>query len=287
MSDATSTSDTPLVSGDRDWLGLTFGERMRQLELEGYLVWPGLLDAAHVARLKAETAKLETRAVDYSPRQRGCPAVQFQGGAITGLIAHPPLTSFLEQLFGDRLILMSYDYARSEPGHPGVSFHTDGQPYGSAIFGAKHTCPVMIRVLYYLDDLTSEVSPFRVLPRSHLSLHSDANPYLRYEDHPEQVMVTAKAGSAVLINYKVFHGNYPNRGNRSREMLALAYRPAWAGPLAEVEPWDQAEVARLPAKVRPYLGDRNLREADIDVGNKPPNMPREAPGIDPSRWSRS
>ena len=281
---ASESTTTPILD-DCDWSRLTFGERVKQLELEGYLVLPGLLTADHVARLKQETAQLPTRGVDYSTHQRGCPGVQFHGGAITELIANPPAVEFLEQVFGDDLILMSYDYVRSEPGHPGVSFHTDGQPYGSTIFGAKHTCPVMVRVLYYLDDLTPEVSPFRVIPRSHLSMHSDGNPYHRYEGHPEEVMVTAKAGSAVLINYKVFHGNYPNRGDRAREMLALAYRPAWAGPLAEVEDWDRDEVAKQPPGVRKYLGDRNMRRVDIDVGNKPANMRYEAPGIDPSRWS--
>ena len=128
---------------------------------------------------------------------------------------------------------MSYGYARSEPGHPGISLHTDGQPYGSAIFGYEGSVPAMVRVLYYLDDLTTEVSPFRVVPRSHLSLHADGNPYKRYESHPEEVMVPAKAGSAVLINHKVFHGNFPNIGDRARRMLAIAYRPAWAGPIKE------------------------------------------------------
>lgn len=272
------------VLDDRDWSKLGFGEQLRQLELEGYLVIPDLLSAGQLARLKAETERLETRAVDYSPRQRGCPAVQFCGGAITELIAHPRTAEFLRKVFGDDLVLMSYDYARSEPGHPGVSFHTDGQPYGSAIFGAKHTCPVMIRVLYYLDDLTPEVSPFRVIPRSHLSLHAEGNPYNRYDGHPEQVMVTAKAGSAVFLNYKVFHGNFPNRGDRSREMLAVAFRPAWAGPLAEVEDWDWDEVAKLPAAVQKLMGDRNQKRADIDVGNKPANMRIEAPALNPSRW---
>ncbi len=271
---------------DRDWSTLTFGEQLRQLELEGYLVIPDLVPPAHITRLKAETAQLETRAVDYSPHQKGCPNVTFHGGAISELIAHPRTVEFLGKVFGDELVLMSYDYARSEPGHPGVSFHTDGQPYGSAIFGAKHTCPVMIRVLYYLDDLTPEVSPFRVIPRSHLSLHVEGNPYNRYDGHPEQVMVTAKAGSAVFLNYKAFHGNFPNRGDRAREMLALAYRPAWAGPLAEVEDWDRAEVAKLPPSVQKLMGDRNQRRVDIDVGNKPASMRTEAPALDPGRWDR-
>ena len=238
---------TPILD-DRDWSLLAFGERVMQLEMEGYVVLPGLLTGDQVAQLKHQTAQLPTRAVDYSPHQRGCPGVQFHGGAVTELIANPPAVEFLEKVFGDDLILMSYDYARSEPGHPGVSFHTDGQPYGSTIFGAKHTCPVMVRVLYYLDDLTPEVSPFRVIPRSHLSMHSDGNPYHRYGGHPEEVMVTAKTGSAVLINYKVFHGNYPNRGDRAREMLALAYRPAWPDRWPR---WKTGTATRWPSSRRP------------------------------------
>ena len=213
---------------DRDWSVLTLGERIRQLEVEGYLVLPDLLTSDHVAQLKEETAKLDTKPVDYSVHQRVRPHVQFVGGRITGLISNPPLIAFLRELFGDEIIMMTYSYARSEPGHPGISLHADGQPYGSEIFGFEGSCPWLVRVLYYLDDLTPEVSPFRAVPHSHLSMHADGNPYLRYQSHPEEVMVPVKAGSAVLINHRVFHGNFPNTGTRPREMLAIAYRPGWA-----------------------------------------------------------
>jgi ectoine hydroxylase-related dioxygenase (phytanoyl-CoA dioxygenase family) len=271
---------------DRDWSQLTLGERIRQIEVEGYVVLPDLLTAAQVAGLKAETARLETRAVDYSVHQQVRPAVQFMGGAITELIANPPTIAFLRELFGDEIVLMSYAYARSEPGHPGISLHADGQPYGSTIFGYEGSCPWLVRVLYYLDDLTPEVSPFRVVPHSHLSMHPDANPYKRYEAHPEEVMVPVTAGSAVLINHRVFHGNFPNTGSRARELLAIAYRPGWAGPVAEVMPWDPADLARLPEAVRPLFVDRNTRHWDFGGGNKPANMARVAPGMNPSRWER-
>jgi hypothetical protein len=271
---------------DRDWSKLTVGERIRQIEVEGYVVLPDLLAPDHIARLKSETSKFETIAADYSIHQRYRPHSEFTGGAITELAAHPPTLAFLRELFGDEIVLMTHSYARSEPGHPGISLHADGQPYGSEIFGFEGSCPWIVRVLYYLDDLTPEVSPFRVVPHSHLSMHADANPYERYERHPEEVMVPVRAGSAVLINHRVFHGNYPNTGDRAREMLAIAYRPGWAGPVAEVPPWDPEQLAKLPPAVRAVFGDRNSRRWNFFGGNKPANMKSEAPGLDPSRWAR-
>jgi len=269
----------------RDWSALTYPQQVQQLETEGYLVLPDLLTADQLSALKKETASLETTGVDYSENQRTARDVQFSGAAITDLIGHVPTIRFLERILGDQLVMMTYAYARSEPGHPGISLHTDGQPYGSTIFGYEGSCPVLIRVLYYLDDLTPEVSPFRVVPRSHLCLHADANPYLRYECHPDEVMVTLKAGSAVLIHHGVFHGNFPNVGTRSREMLAIAYRPAWAGPVSDVHEWEADALDRLAPEIRALLGSRNQRRGDLDGKNKPANMPREAPGMDPNRWS--
>jgi len=271
---------------DRDWSLLTLCERIRMVEVEGYLVLPDLLSAAQVANLKLETARFDTKPTDYSIYQQVRPNVQFLGGEVSRLAAHPPTMAFLRDLMGDELIMMSYHYARSEPGHPGISLHADGQPYGSEIFGYEGSCPWLVRVLYYLDDLTPDVSPFRVVPRSHLSMHPDGNPYRRYESHPEEVMVPAKAGSAVLINHRVFHGNFPNTGTRARELLAIGYRPGWAGPIQPVEPWDATEVAKLPTDVQTVFGDRSQRQWDFGGGNKPANMKREAPGMNPSRWDR-
>ena len=259
---------------DTDWSALTLGQRIQHLEVEGYVVLPDLLDSEHVERLRAETARMETVPRDYSIHQRGRPSVQFWGGPITELIAHPPAIAFLKALFGDEIIMMSYGYDRSEPGHTGISLHSDGQPWGSRIFGYNMSCPRLVRVLYYLEDLTPEVSPFKVVPRSHLSFHNDGNPYLRYEEHPEQVMVTCKAGSAALINQNVFHGNHPNVGAYAREMLAIAYRPAWVGPgNAPIRPSGHA-CGRT--------GRSGHRLPRPGCGPHAPGPPRSPPGDGPS-----
>ena len=269
---------------DRDWTKLTFGEQVKMLEVEGYLVLPGVISESKIKALQGQLRDVRTKGTDYSERQRNSSDIAFLGGEITNLIANPPTTSFLERLFGDDLVLMSYVYARSEPGHPGMALHTDGQPWGSEIFGYEGSCPVLVRVLNYLEDLTLDVSPFRVIPKSHLSLHSEGNPYLRYESHPDEVKVPLKAGSAVLLNHKTFHGNYPNTGDYTRELLAIAYRPQWGGPIKEVENFPKEQVEQLPDNIKVFFKDKNSRKGDFFGGNKPKGMKSEAPGINVNRW---
>ena len=280
--DGLATARRPQV----DWASLTVGDRIRHLELEGYLLWPGLIEETQLTLLRSECDRLETFGVDYSEHQRGARALEYRADleAIARLIAHPPMIAFLRELFGDEVICTSYRYGLSEPGHPGIAIHTDAQPYGSEIFGAQSSAPVLVRVLYYLDELTPERAPFKVVPRSHLSLHADGNPYRRYLSHPDEVMVTCPAGSAAIINQKVFHGNFPNHSDANRRMLAIAYRPAWAGPIAEIEDRDPEQVARMPPEVRALLTSLNTRKIEYDLPNRPDHMARNASGISPERW---
>ena len=230
-------------------------------------------------------ARLSTTAVDYSEFQRGHPSVHWTDSPVSNsLVANTEVVEFLQSLFGDELVCTDVDYAVSQPGHPGIAIHTDSQPYGSKIFGMQASSPCLVRVLYYLDELTAERSPFKVIPRSHLSLHMDAIPYNRYLSHDDEVMVTCAAGSAVILNQKVFHGNYPNYSDSPRRMLAIAYRPAWAGPIAEVEEHDPAKVAKLSAEVRPFFGSPNTKRINYEVPNRPDDMGRSAAGISPNRW---
>ena len=96
-------------------------------------------------------------------------------------------------------------------------------------------------------------------------------------------MVTCSAGAAVIINQKVFHGNFPNYSDSDRRMLAIGYRPAWAGPIADVPDYPAEKVARLPEDVRPLFRSLNTRNVDFDVPNRSDDMPRTAPGISPVR----
>ena len=288
--DTRNTNERNAIAGARrpevDWRTLTTAERIRYLELEGYLVLPDLLEPEQIVAAGAELAALPLTATDYSSHKK-------TAGDLLGrdlpqtleTIALPSTVAFLERLFGDDVVFTSIDYQLCEPGHPGIVLHTDAQPYGSRLLGNRVPSPVLMRVLYYLDELTPECSPFKVMPRSHLSLHADANPYHRFLRHEEEVMVTCSAGSAVVINQRVFHGNFPNFSDRDRRLLAIGYRPAWAGPLTAADPWDEQMLATLPATVRPFFRDPNTRRIDFDVTNRPDDLDRSGAGIAPSRWN--
>lgn len=272
-----------------DWSSLTRAEQIRFIELEGYVVLPDLLSTEVLGKIREELRRLPMRCADYSPHQQGSENVQWTDSpTATDVIAHAPMIEFLKDLFGDEMICTSCGYGCSEPGHPGVAIHTDAQPYGSKIFGLQSSSPILARALYYLDDQTPDCSPFKVIPRSHLSMHIHGNPYNRFLSHTEEMMVCCKAGSAAVINQNVFHGNFPNHSDRDRRLLAIAYRPSWAGPISDVEEdWDPEKVATLPEHIKPFFRSLNTRSIDFDVPNRPDGMARDASGIGPSRWETS
>ena len=117
---------------DSHWYGLTRAQKIRSIELEGFVVIPDLLSEELMEEIRRETSRVTTRPTDYSDHQRSRPNLQWTDSPrATSVIALPATVEFLEELFGDELICTSCTYAESRPGHPGIAIHTDSQPYGS------------------------------------------------------------------------------------------------------------------------------------------------------------
>lgn len=270
---------------ETDFSAMTRPEQIRHLEVEGYVVFPRILPPDFIARLKSELAAADMGHTSYSVNQtRSTTQPQWLSRAAAELIGHPPMADFLTELMGPEIVFTRGFFQRTLPGSPGISMHTDGQPHGSNLFGYEGSCPRLLRVLYYLDELTPARAPFRLIPRSHLSFHADASPYVRYKSHPEEITLVVPAGSAVVVPSLLFHGSHPNRDTQPRELVQLGYRPAWAGPLQPVEEWDPALVAAAPEIAKPFLKSLNTTGFAWEQPHKPAGMASEVPGINPSRW---
>jgi ectoine hydroxylase-related dioxygenase (phytanoyl-CoA dioxygenase family) len=283
---ATSPEEVGFMNIDEtDFSAMSRPEQIRHLEVEGYLVMPSLLDANTIAQIKGELADAEMSHTSYSVSQtRAVTQPQWTSPAVAELIGFPPLVDFLRDLMGPDIVFTRGFFQRTLPGSPGISMHTDGQPHGSNLFGYEGSCPRLLRVLFYLDDLSEQRAPFRLIPRSHLSFHAEASPYERYTSHPEEITLVVPGGSAVLIPSLLLHGSHPNKDTQPRELLQFGYRPAWAGPIQPVEEWDPTLVATAPAAARPFLTSLNTTGQAWEQEHKPAGMKSDAPGINPSRW---
>ena len=273
---------------NKDFKSFSRSEQIRHLEVEGYLVVPNALNEQQINDVKVGMSDAEMLHTDYSTQQtRSVKQPQWHSRAVAELIGNSVVIDFLNDLMGSEIVFTRGFYQKSLPGCPGISLHTDGQPHGSNLFGYEGSCPRLLRVLYYLDDLTPERAPFRLIPRSHISFHADASPYARYKWHPEEISIVVQAGSAVIVPSMIIHGSHPNLDENSRELLQFGYRPAWAGPIKNVEEWDENLVSNAPKSAKPFLRSLNTTGFKWEQEHKPKGMKTEAPGINPSRWDNN
>lgn len=287
LSSTTSPKDEiPFMNvDDTDFMSMSRPEQIRFLEVEGYVAFPRILSDDTIATVKSELAEIEMYHTSYSESQtRSELQPQWHSRAVAELIGFPPMIDFLTDVLGPDIVFTRGFFQRTLPSSPGISIHTDGQPHGSDLFGWEGSCPRLLRVLYYFDDLTEERAPFRLIPRSHLSFHAEASPYVRYKWHPEEITLLVPSGTAVVVPSLLLHGSHRNNDSRPRELVQLGYRPAWAGPIQPVDEWDPKLVATAPDIAKPFLQSLNTTGAEWTQPHKPTGMGTEAPGINPSRW---
>jgi hypothetical protein len=260
----------------------TVNLQVKELEVEGYVLLPGLLSDSQVARLHDELRDIPMREASYCPLPIwSAMQPQWHSRAFAELIGHPPAIGFLQTALGPDILFVHGHLVRSLPGTSAKPLTTHYKPYGASSPGWRDSSPVMLRVQYYLDDAPAETSAFRLIPRSNLALHADGNPYRQYATHPSELTVPATAGDAIVFNPRAFHGATANTSENTREMLEFLYRPEWAKPLHPLAEWDPALVAEAPQQARPYLRSVNSGDAQASAAalrNDP------GPGLDAERW---
>jgi Phytanoyl-CoA dioxygenase (PhyH) len=279
-------SHAPIASPIRDQcLAMGNGARIRQLETEGFVIIGGALSPQRIAALKAELASLPMRPSFYTD----APAFSTRPPHVHGpegaaLIGNPPVLDFMRVLLGDELVFMHSFYILSHPGSPPLELHTDYQPFGSTYSQWLESCPVRIRVLYYLDDTRDDRAALRIVPRSHINLHSDAQPYRRYRAHPHEVLIPLQAGDAFVFSTKLFHGVGPNTTQETRGMIEIDYRPLWSRPYGPVPDWTAEELRHVPRELLPMVSHRNRSDFAWEFDVKRQAVDRDAPGLSPHRW---
>ena len=236
---------------------------------QGYLVVPDVLDAATLAAIRVELARVldGARAVTThtdrydlepghrpdDPRVRRIKQPHRFYPVFTELMRHPRLVAVLNALLGPGVRLHGSKINLKSPryGSP-VEWHQDWAFY-------PHTNDDLLAVGVMLDDCASDNGPLLVVPRSHrgpiFNHHTGdhhANGYFCGAIDPAAIQdeiaravpLTGRAGSMSFHHVRLLHGSAQNVSDRPRALLLYEYAAADAWPLMGVK--DLAEFdARL------------------------------------------
>jgi hypothetical protein len=198
----------------------------RLLDGQGYVKLEGLVGAARLASLVARLTALYEAEGDQAggefrqePGARRLANLVDKGEVFVASFLDPVVIAHVSHVLGPRFKLSSLN-ARSANPHSGEAqpLHVDAGAVPDAL--GYWVC----NSLWMLDDFTPENGSLRVVPGSH---RKGQRPQDVLEDplaqHPDEVLVTGRAGDVVVMNSHLWHGGTANRTDRRRLALHAFY----------------------------------------------------------------
>jgi len=155
------------------------------------------------------------------------------------LLDHPPVLTRMKAILGNCVQLHSATARVTEPGTPDQSWHRDGPwpvdpdstPYGSI--------PGQINCGYYLDQLTMENGPIAIVPGSQRAPFKPPEGFPRF---PDEKLILAQPGQAVIFNGWLYHRGVANKSNNRRRACLMCYQNAW---MKSREPFNGPRVTQI------------------------------------------
>ncbi len=221
-----------------------------QLDRLGYAILPDVIDDHWLARLRtAFEAAEEEPSVETGEKQSGTrhPKDLIRKDPVfDGVYTHPRLLAAAHHILRRAFRVSTLAGRDPLPGYGQQGLHTDW------MFRAPHEPNYAVTALWLLDDFTATNGATRLIPSSHL--WDRPLPKTMQQptvNHPEQKIVTAKAGSVLVFNGHLYHSGTRNDSRLSRRVLQLTFIAREAARFPE-PPENLPE--RLAPAVRYLLG---------------------------------
>jgi hypothetical protein len=261
---------------------MTTTHHATELDELGYTLLPSWVPDDLLAELRATVAQLYERegndAGSEFRQEPGCLRLANlvdKGTVFQRVIAAPALLALVEHVIGPDFKLSSLNCRTALPGCAPQPLHADMG--GVADERGNWVC----NVLWMLDAYTPDNGPVRVVPGSHLWRRLPATdlPDLR-ASHPAEKLVTAPAGSVVVMNAHAWHGGVDNRTQGHRTALHAFYcrsdKPQQQYQKQLLRPEVQAS---LSPEIRRLLALDDPRNDELAKSNAPrsgflPDRPR-------------
>ena len=235
--------------------------RIEQYEFDrvGYLVIPNLLSPEAVSQLANAIDQLEAHAIqnqnlpprvmapwghDYHHNEERGYHVQSNdrsGGltliiedffnfdpAFDQLVNEPKTMAYIQAIFQERPTINNSELRVRYTGN--FSSTHNGGPLSAKYrytFNEKGIDCMMVRIVYFVHDVSPEEGAFCVVPGTHKSHYPSPYGQKPPEEEPGMIPLPVKAGDAILFTENLRHGGFANRSERTRKTLHVGYGPYW------------------------------------------------------------
>ncbi len=180
------------------------------------------------------------------------------------IMANPAVIDLIELIIGpfvqisDSVIFCMDPISHEEAQGKVNGWHRDR--YSEVPSDGVYHRPRGMNALCYLQDLTDEYGPLRVIPGSHMRA-------MTLEDsekgvpHAEEVLIHIQAGDVVVFHNALLHSGSPNTSGKPRIHMGGSYIPTWMKPF---DNHNGPNVQKLIKQARARNDHRMLRLFGVD-----------------------
>lgn len=227
-------------------------DHLAEFKRDGFTLFRGLFDTAWVEELRAAFEELAGRipGADGSRPSVVVDVLEHKPELVLPALSNVRLLDFAELVVGPHVQLESITYRRTAPQSAAdgdvLGFHRDMFAFFPEE-GVYHR-PLLFNALTYLQDLTDESGPLRIIPGSHMRAMRMTRAEAR-RPHPEEVIVYPQAGDAAVFHCSMLHSGTANRSRDYRYLFFLTLNHSWLKHRANYRgPVSQAVIAGARAR---------------------------------------
>jgi len=216
-------------------------DHLEEYQQKGFTIFPSLYDQSQMQLWREKHAELMA---DYTQQTWFGNALEYAPKLMWPAVSHPILLDFLEQVMGpfiqlDNLTLAAFPSVAKEEAKGRVSgWHRDR--WAHLPQEGIYTSPLASNAISYLQDLTDDYGPLRVIAGSHRHAVAIGEGEARSQPHSEESLIYMKAGDVIVTHNGLIHSGTPNTSGQLRYFFSIYYNSSWlkhtdnhSGPLTQ------------------------------------------------------
>jgi ectoine hydroxylase-related dioxygenase (phytanoyl-CoA dioxygenase family) len=204
---------------------MTAGEKLK-LDTDGYLVIENLMDERLLEQVRCRVEELFEQegaqaGVEFKqePHSRRLANLVDKGEVFERVIDTPQILDCMEHVLGPRFKLSSLNVRSADPNNGWAQpLHADS---GAVADDRGYW---VCNSVWMLDDFTEQNGAIRMVPGSHRwGMAPEQALDDLYAPHPQEVLLTGRAGTVVVMNAHMWHGGTANRTAAQRRAMHVYY----------------------------------------------------------------